>query len=306
MSSTTSSVSGANGRLAALGVRRYAVPLAVAGLVAGVLAVPVVQHLPQANAATATTQLPFDLPAPSSLQGTTKKVFAHYWPPMPLSIDNKAPDVDYYARNYLTPTGENGKHAAYGGYLRDRPTTHQPSTSTSWRVDDLRTEVQQAVDGGLDGFAVDILQMPGDGDTLVANAVPNLLTAATQQNSGFKIMLMPDMSGSMANKTVAQWGAYLHQLAASPAAYRLSDGRLVVAPFAAEVWTVAKWTELINLMKNAYGITVAFMPTFVANEQNYSAAFAPISYGMSNWGSRNPAWTDPTLTFATSPTGRGV
>ena len=39
----------------------------------------------------------------------------------------------------------------------------------------------------------------------------------------------------------------------------------------------------------------------LSNEQTYAASFAPISYGMSNWGSRNPAWNDPTPTSTGSP-----
>lgn len=52
---------------------------------------------------------------------TTKKVFAHYTPEFPLSLDNNPPASDFYQNAYLTPTGESGKHTAYGGLLRDRP-----------------------------------------------------------------------------------------------------------------------------------------------------------------------------------------
>jgi hypothetical protein len=48
-----------------------------------------------------------------------KKVFAHFFSPFPISIDNKAPDQDYYARNYLQPQGENGKFNKSGGYIRE-------------------------------------------------------------------------------------------------------------------------------------------------------------------------------------------
>jgi hypothetical protein len=59
---------------------------------------------------------PFELPAQSVLKGSAKKVFAHYFTPYPISLDDKAADADYYTRNYLTPGGEGGKHAAYGGH----------------------------------------------------------------------------------------------------------------------------------------------------------------------------------------------
>ncbi len=65
--------------------------------------------------------LPFDLPAQSTLRSSAHKVFAHYFTPYPISLDNQDGASDYYARNYLTAGGESGKHAAYGGLLRDRP-----------------------------------------------------------------------------------------------------------------------------------------------------------------------------------------
>src|SRR4051794_25585824 len=60
--------------------------------------------------------LPFDLPT-SALHASPRKVFAHYVPSLSVSLDNRAPDVDYYARNYLNPDGEGGIHSAYGGFL---------------------------------------------------------------------------------------------------------------------------------------------------------------------------------------------
>src|SRR5947209_20051075 len=62
-----------------------------------------------------TPYLPFNLVQSHS----PRKVFAHYMPGLPMSIDNEDGDKDYYATEYLTVGGENGKHAAYGGYLRD-------------------------------------------------------------------------------------------------------------------------------------------------------------------------------------------
>ncbi|MDP9416414.1 MAG: hypothetical protein M3P48_00915, partial [Actinomycetota bacterium] len=75
--------------------------------------------------------LPFDLPASSTLQASPRLVFAHYMPSLPISLDNQDPSTDYYARNFLTPTGEGGKHVAYGGYLRDRPMPRPVRTDTA-------------------------------------------------------------------------------------------------------------------------------------------------------------------------------
>ena len=80
----------------------------------------------------------------------------------------------------------------------------------------------------------------------------------------------------------------LAELGRSPAAYRLRDSRLVVSPFWAEGESVTYWANVIATLKNSYGINVAFVPTFL-NFKRYASAFAPISYGFSNWGNRSPA-----------------
>jgi hypothetical protein len=211
-----------------------------------------------------------------------KKVFAHYFTPYPLSLDNKTATLDYYTKNYLSPTGESSKYALSGGLLRDRPLPRPPVVG-NWKLEDLKTEVRQASAAGLDGFSVDILNLAGVNWT----ATVNMLTAAEQANPAFKIMLMPDMSGAVSGYTQAMLAASLAVLAKSPAAYRLSTGELVVAPFKAEAKTPAWWTTFISTMSTTYGIKVAFFPVFVSPRNNI-ATFASISYGMGDWGTRNP------------------
>src|ERR1700722_1064648 len=86
-----------------------------------------------------------------------RKVFAHYMPNFLISIDNKDSGQDYYATQYLTVHGENGLHAAYGGYLRDRPLPRAIGDRTDWQLADLETEIGQAKSVGIDGFAVDVI-----------------------------------------------------------------------------------------------------------------------------------------------------
>jgi hypothetical protein len=292
---------------------RRVLPLAVLAL-----AVPAVQSLPAAAAtsSTGTTSsslvaaatvpapaLPFTRPATSTLRASSRKVFAHYMPSLPVSLDNKAPDVDYYTRNYLNPDGESGKHAAYGGFLRDRPQARAVLADTAWRQRDMETDVRQAATAGVDGFAVDLMQLGDTGGQLWTNT-KLLLQGSYNVDPGFKIMLMPDMSSAVGGKDVATLAKYIAELGKSPSAYRLADGRLVVSPFMAEKKTVAWWTTFLNTMKTTYATPVAFWPLFVASEQTYATSFAPISYGMSNWGSRNPLWNNPLTTTSTGPVGR--
>ncbi|MEZ5224285.1 MAG: hypothetical protein R2743_22555 [Ilumatobacteraceae bacterium] len=44
---------------------------------------------------------------------------------------------------------------------------------------------------------------------------------------------------------------------------------------------------MISILRTSYGIEVAFVPVFL-NYTSHVEAFAPISYGMSVWGGRNP------------------
>jgi hypothetical protein len=260
-----------------------------------------------ATVASATPALPFDLPSTSALRSTGKLVFAHYWPPMVVSLDNENPSTDYYARNYLTPTGEKGKHKAYGGLLRDRPIPRAAmngATETQWRLADLQTEVRQAIAAGIDGFTLNIMQLPGDPDYRQVTTLRTMMKAAASVDPGFKIMPEIDMSGSLVNKSAAQLASFIAELGASKSAFHLPDGRLVVSSFKAEAKTPAFWTSFMNTMQSAHNMKVAFVPVFVATEQTWAPKFKSISYGMGNWGSRNPKWNDPTGTYPTSPISR--
>jgi hypothetical protein len=83
---------------------------------------------------------------------------------------------------------------------------------------------------------------------------------------------------------------------------RLGDGRLVVSPYFAEKHAVSWWTTWLADM-GSRGQGVALFPV-LQDDQTWGDDFAPISYGIGNWGSRNPAWNPPAATFATSPRGR--
>ena len=237
-----------------------------------------------------TPYLPFDMPAGP----TDKLVFAHYVPWLPISVDNEPADQDYYTTHYLTTYGENGIHAAYGGYTRDRPLPRAPINDPDWRYLDILTEVEQAKSVGIDGFAVDIVTPASN-----ATAVNNLLRAA-QTSGNFSIQLTADMSGPLGTYTSDQFAGEFAPLLASPGAQRLSDGRVVLGAFYAERQTASWWGDTLTTLQDDYQLEVAFVPTFLFNAN--LDAYASISYGFSNWGGRNPADTDPTATWSGSPT----
>lgn len=230
--------------------------------------------------------LPFDPSAAPALPG--RLVFAHYLPFFTRSIDNLPPARDYYATAFLAPGGENGVHAAYGGFLRDRPVPRAPLAGADWQRQDLEHEVRSAVAAGLDGFTLDLLAAPGRGDRRVLSVQSQLLDAAHAVDPAFRVMLMPDMATGMGGVTASELAAYVAGLGRAPAAMHLADGRLVVAPFTAENRSVAWWRQFLELMRTRYGTTVAFVP-LLQDVQRHLADFAPISYGMSDWGGRSPA-----------------
>ena len=138
---------------------------------------------------------PFDQPAPEVLRSSERRVFAHYFSAYPISLDNRAPDEDYYTRNYLNPTGESGIHEDYGGLLRERPLPRDPlPTGVDYALADLETEVRRAIQLGLDGFAYDVLN-PNEG---AAHRVrlDKLLAASQRVDTSFRVLLVPDMTAS--------------------------------------------------------------------------------------------------------------
>ena len=122
-------------------------------------------------------------------QPSPRKVFAHYMPSLPISIDNKDGAQDYYATEYRTPGGEDGKHAAYGGFLRDRPLPRAHSDRPDWKSVDLLTEISQAKSVGIDGFAVDVFTTRAESD------VTDLILRAAAAEKDFAIMVTADVTG---------------------------------------------------------------------------------------------------------------
>jgi hypothetical protein len=225
--------------------------------------------------------LPFAMPPLDTLFGSDRKVFAHYFYPFPLSIDNLASDVDYYNRNYLQPTGESDKWLANGGYLRQRPLPVGPSTSATWQLDNMEAEVRMAMAAGITGFTIDVL---GADQLDAGSQLQNLYAAAAAVDSRFKIVVMPDISALGADQPLVQ--AIIASVANYPAAYRLADGRLVATAFDASLGSVAFWTTILGDLSDA-GTNVAFVPTFLGWE-GYAAPYAPICYGFADWGTAKP------------------
>jgi hypothetical protein len=230
--------------------------------------------------------LPFSMPASATLLKAQKKVFAHYFYPFPLSIGNKAADSDYYNAQYLNPKGENGKHAALGGYLRQRPLPVGKNSSSDWQLQNVETEVRMAMARGITGFTIDVMSGKEAADS--NSHLNTLLKAAKAVDPRFKIVVMPDISALKTDANAVS--QIISAAAASDAAYRLDDGRLVVSAFNAGLNPPAWWQSIFDQL-NARGIKVAFVPTFLG-WSGQAAAFATISHGFSDWGTATAASSD--------------
>jgi hypothetical protein len=218
------------------------------------------------------------MPSTTALFNAPKRVFAHYFNPDPVSIDDVASVDDYYNRNYLSITGESSKWAAQGGFLRERPMGVPVSTSTNWRQLNMEREVSAAIARGITGFTFDSMTAT---DATDSNSTLHLmLAAANAVDSRFKIVVMPDITalGSDSDAVVE----IIATAAASPAAYRLSDGRLVVTAFDASLNPPSWWQSVISRLTSE-GINIAFVPTFLGWAAS-ADAFAPFSYGFGDWG----------------------
>jgi hypothetical protein len=223
------------------------------------------------------------MPSADAVFNSPKKVFAHYFPPFPVSVDNDAPASDYYNTQYLNKAGESGKWVKQGGFLRQRPLGVPASTKPNWQQLNMEGEVRAAIARGITGFTYDSLS--GSDATDSKSALHLMLAAAHAVDSRFKIIIMPDISvlGSDVNLVVQ----IMASVASSPAAYRLSDGRLVVSAFNAGINPPSWWQTAIAKL-NSLGVSVAFVPTFVSWPDT-ADQFARFSYGFADWGAATVA-----------------
>lgn len=212
-------------------------------------------------------------------------VFAHYFPPYPISLDNEDPGRDYYARHYLDPAGEDGKFAAAGGLLRDRPVGRAPlPLACDYLLADLRTEVGQAAAAGINGFTVNVMSAEGRNWEITEK----LMTAADESGGSFVVVPNLDANGSIADLPPSEVAARLDVLLDHPSAFRLPDGRHLLSSFRAEGRPVAWWSEVMDHLRSEHQHDVAFVAVLVdASPANFEA-YAPISHALSDWGSRDP------------------
>lgn len=241
---------------------------------------PVPVPVPVPPTTSRTPWLPYDLP---DLRPVGGKVFAHWWPPLQISWNQSGTDYwDQYIAGTYPP---DPVVITVGGLMRDRPPKRAPSASPTWLVDDCKNVIRQYADAGVDGFAMNIIVIPG---ATADNQVTHCRAMAqAARDTGFLVWPELDMGGN-AGASIPATAAFLVELATTlgPFAYRDPQGRLYVTAFLAEAQPVTWWTALAAEMKTR-GQDVALWPTFLTDAR--SDGFAPISVGAGYWGNRSPA-----------------
>ena len=222
--------------------------------------------------------LPIAMPGRDEIFASPRKVFAHYFNPFPLSIDNKNATADYYAQQYLVPTGENNKWLGNGGYLRSRPLPVPIQGNWHFVIENLKREVSLALSRGISGFTFDILSLD---DIKPGGSLDNLLQAAAQVDPRFQIVLMPDMSSLGAD--TGNVLAIIKAMYKKRGLFHLTDGRLVISPFLSESVAPSAWQALLS-QASKQGYSVAFVPTFLSLKLEYLEHYAHVSDGLGTFG----------------------
>jgi hypothetical protein len=258
--------------------------------------------------------LPFTMPVPDVLFGSSHKVLAHDFNFFALSIDNQPAPDDYYSTQWLVPDGEesvkgvpdSGAHFWNGGYLRTRPLPVTPSSASAWTSGtgetlNVEREIRLAMARGITGFVFEILGMadvnlstatsgPGKND----NRLEYAMAAATAVDSRFKLVLMPDISSLSGSSTEAQVISDVTLIVQTyydatkyPALLHSADGRLVVSPFDADLIPAAAWQAMEQQLSTA-GYPIYFVPVFLSLESTYIQDYQSISDGLGDWGTALP------------------
>jgi hypothetical protein len=253
---------------------------------------------------------------PSNITQQTRKIFPHYFPPYPLSLDNAAPANDYYERNYLNPLGESSSKAATGGLLRDRPWPTTVKPAATYVVDNAKIEIQMARDAGIDGYCCEMLGFTGNNWTRAMALRDAAVTYFPGSTTAPPFYLVPMIDGNGAHgagtsppATIAdpvRVAASINQFANRSCTY-LFNGKMLVGTFRPENPNlgVAWWQQVKDACLTNHGISIAYAHA-VLNYGTSGATFDPITDVASVWGiGSDPAVINAASNLAATARARG-
>jgi hypothetical protein len=235
---------------------------------------------PSVVAATNCGRYAFTKASTAALRAAKKKAFAFYFPPYPISIENKDPASDYWAK-WTTEEGRLATGTKQGEEMLDRPPGRSPLSASNWKQKDFETEIRQAIAIGLDGFIWEYHSVSSDARW---TQLPAMLAAAKAVDPGFRIMLSPDLTQG-ADTTAESVVADMLKVKDEPAVYRV-DGKIVMAPFYPERKSAAWWDGVRSTLAGS-GVPTVLVPIFLSGSPSArSAAWNASVYGYSIWGNR--------------------
>lgn len=207
-----------------------------------------------------------------------RRIFAH-WHIFRRSFENAPSSIDRYAE-YLSPDGLGGKYRDSGGVIRERPLPRAPRTESNWMVLDFIDEIQTAARAGIDGFQYNIGWLKRDSKQFWIPLL-EMLEASEKAGEEFSIMLSLDCAIIKPSWPIEDVVDALVSVATRPTIARASDGRLLLGAFAAELWPVSRWSDLLAGL-SARGQNTYFIPTFLNPRE--AAPYLSVAHGASIWG----------------------
>ncbi len=240
---------------------------------------------------------PFDQEPIDKLRAYKKKVFVYYFPIYTAGPTSEDPSLSWYSRTIMNPTIMNKPDRVDAGTEFEYcPLQYPPlpalAEKHAERVRQMEHEIAMARQMGIDGFFVDIQAFEGPGGAAYFNEMAfSMMEAAAKVDPGFAIIpaiygpeqATDDTARSFANSPIVK------RVLAQPNVLRTPDGRVVVSSWYPERYPASWWKKAFDVIAGN-GTKVAFVPQF--NSIDHLTEFAPISYGMNNWGPRTPGKYD--------------
>ncbi|MFP2908298.1 endo-1,3-alpha-glucanase family glycosylhydrolase [Pyxidicoccus sp. 3LFB2] len=239
---------------------------------------------------------PFTAVPRATLRQSARKVYAH-WHYYPVSMDNHNPTTnDYYERAYIAVNGENGTHAPYGGFMRERPIARPTRPEADWQLRDAKDEIQLAARIGIDGFYLNLWTDSDTNNGGVWTRVRTIVDAASQLG-GFDIVPNFDMTILNTGSASGDQDAIIRilgKLKGFSALQRRPDGKYVVGLFNpnAQGRTAAFYGTVKQRAASELGMSLYLVPVFLGTGSTaLFEEYRTVGDAYAGWGTAVPVST---------------
>ncbi|MBC2602657.1 hypothetical protein J3R74_001817 [Puniceicoccus vermicola] len=244
-----------------------------------------------------------------------KKVFAYYYEIYTSGYNDEDPGLGYYTLKTFNPSKTPQSRIESGTEYLARPLPRAPMEpgldADEVLIRAMEEEVRLAIQMGLDGFLLDFFALPEVYSNPAGQRMYNrrsfaLMDAAKRVDPQFKIIpavyagWVPEKNPGPTWELQEQWAndygdsPVLHRILQHPQVYRLEDGRVLFSKWGTELYTPEWWAHAMRRLES-HGFEVALLGQFNGLSRERLQAYAPVSYGMSDWGPRSPVsydWPD--------------